>query len=191
MATLLWSTLGYIIYPVWLLVGVADYATHQRTHIAVTSGLREAMFHIAQTALMGVAVLLVLFVEINALSLSIIAACVLAHTVMAYWDIAYSDKRRYISPVEQFAHAFQITLPIFALALLVFLYWLGPQERLPTFDLPTKGWSLAPRDHPFDLRVTLAVIGTSAVLGVAPALVEFVQSWRAGKVGEVRAPGNG
>ena len=47
---------------------------------------------------MGVAVLLVLFVEINALSLLIIAACVLAHTVMAYWDIAYSDKRRYISP---------------------------------------------------------------------------------------------
>ena len=100
MATLLWSTLGYVIYPVWLLAGVADYASHQRTHIAVTSGLREAMFHVAQTALMGVAVLLVLFVEINALSLSIIAACVLAHTVMAYWDIAYSDKRRYISPLR-------------------------------------------------------------------------------------------
>jgi hypothetical protein len=191
MATLLWSTLGYLIYPVWLLVGVVDYASHQRTHIAVTSGLGEAMFHIAQTALIGVAVLLVLFVEINALSLSIIAACVLTHTVMAYWDIAYSDKRRCISPLEQFAHAFQITLPIFALALLVFLYWLVPHERLPRFELPTNGWNLTPRGDPFDLRVTLAVIGTSAVLGVAPALVEFVQSWRAGKVGEVRAPGNG
>ena len=33
MATLLWSTLGYLIYPVWLLVGVVDYASHQRTYI--------------------------------------------------------------------------------------------------------------------------------------------------------------
>src|SRR4051794_16430196 len=65
MDTFVWSLLGYVVYPAWLLVGVLDYAMHQRTHIATTSGVPESALHVAQAAQIGLPVLIVLFFAID------------------------------------------------------------------------------------------------------------------------------
>ena len=49
--------------------------------------------------------LVVLFLEINALALSVVAAVVVTHTLTAYVDIRYTSSRRVIAPFEQLAHA--------------------------------------------------------------------------------------
>jgi hypothetical protein len=57
---LLWGLLGYVVFPLWLLSGVADYLCHARSDIAHTSGTHESMLHLLQTAEIGLPVLVFL-----------------------------------------------------------------------------------------------------------------------------------
>lgn len=49
------ATLAYGGYLLWLLAGCLDFACRRRTQLPQTSGLRESAFHLAQLALLGVA----------------------------------------------------------------------------------------------------------------------------------------
>jgi hypothetical protein len=180
MDTFVWSLLGYVVYPVWLLIGLLDYATHQRTHIAQTSGVRESALHVAQAAQIGLPVLIVLFFGIDTLTLSIMTACVLVHTATAYADISFTSKHRQILPLEQFVHAFLIVLPILALLLVAIAH------RHETIDMahggaavPAQDWKLHGRQPPWDTWVILAVLASSLLCSVAPAVAELVQTGRA------------
>jgi hypothetical protein len=53
----------------------------------------------------GVPVLLGLFCEINAGMLATAARAVAAHSATAYWDQAYAEPRRRVTPVEQHVHS--------------------------------------------------------------------------------------
>ena len=166
----IWSLLGYAVYPVWLLTGMADFVTHQRTHIASTSGVRESLLHVAQMVQNGVPVLVVLFLEINALTLTVLAVLVLVHTLTAYVDINYTSSRRAIGPPEQLAHAVLIGLPILAWVLLLLV---------GRADAGAMGeWSVSLRATPCDLWVVLTVLSGGALFSVAPTLAELWQTWR-------------
>ena len=60
------AMLMYVILPVWLAAGFADYLCHRAAHIERTSGWKESLLHLAQFAEMGVPVLAALMLDINA-----------------------------------------------------------------------------------------------------------------------------
>src|SRR4051794_6148889 len=71
----------WVLLPLWLLAGIADYILHRRTEIESTSGRGESWLHVLQAAEVGVAIVAGLFLEISSLVLAILIACVLAHTL--------------------------------------------------------------------------------------------------------------
>ena len=175
MDDLLWMLLGYVVLPLWLLAGVVDYWTHQRTSIALTAGPRESRLHLVQTLQVGIPVLIVLFLELNLFALALLVAGAVAHTLTAYWDVRYASGRREILPLEQLAHAFLFTLPLFATVLLVIMHW--PAVHTPT-GLASSGagdWGLALRDPAWPTSVVTTVLLASFVFGLLPALAEFWQ----------------
>jgi hypothetical protein len=56
--------LMFVVLPVWLLAGLADYLCHRATNIETTSGVRESMLHLVQFGLVGIPVTLALFSEL-------------------------------------------------------------------------------------------------------------------------------
>ena len=58
--------LAYLVFPLWVAAGFADWACHRRTGIAFTSGLKENLLHWLMFAEIGVGLLAVAFLEIDA-----------------------------------------------------------------------------------------------------------------------------
>lgn len=170
LAWLLWFLLGGVILPAWLLAGLCDYWAHARSHIERTSGVRESALHLLQTAQIGVPVLAVLWLDVNAAVLAVCAAGVALHSITAYLDLRHAQPRRRVSVFEQYVHAFLIVLPLAALALLAVLHW--PQWT------GSGAWSLHRKTEPLDPWVVCAVLGASLIFGVAPGVWEFIRTWR-------------
>src|SRR6187200_591703 len=105
------SILTWIVYPLWLLAGLADVWCHRRTSIEKTAGVRESLLHMAQLGTVGLAVLIALILEITTAALLLMGVLVLTHSVLSFIDIAYTNSRRYISPFEQHVHAYMEVLP--------------------------------------------------------------------------------
>ena len=175
---LVWGFIGYVLFPIWLLAGVLDYWLHQRTNIAATAGPRESRLHLAQTLQVGIPVLIVLFLDLNLLTLSLLVAAAVAHTITSYWDIRYASQRRTILPLEQVVHAFMLTLPIFVTTLLLIMRWSTVQA--PTAPgVGTGAWELQWRDPPWEPGVIVTVLVASFLFGMLPALAEYWQVTRA------------
>lgn len=170
----LWLLLGVGILPLWLLVGLLDYATHVRTRIAETSGVYESFLHLLQTAQIGVPMLAVLLLEVNALVLVLAVAGVVAHSITAYIDIRYASPRRNVAPSEQYMHAFLIVLPIVALVLLVILHW----AAFASLWRGGASWTLQWKQPPWHTGIVVGILAASLLLGVVPGILEFVRTWR-------------
>jgi hypothetical protein len=170
-ATLLWWLLGAVVVPVWLLAGFADYVCHARTDIAHTSGVHESALHLLQTAEIGVPMVAFLFLEVDATVLLLMLAGVLLHTLSSWRDLRYASSLREIPPSEQYVHSFLNVLPWTALALVAVLHW---PVVAGLFD-PSIGsrWTLQLREPAFDGAVVAAILVASAVLAIAPGLLEF------------------
>jgi hypothetical protein len=173
METLLWGLLGWVLFPLWLLSGMADYAVHRRTSIETTSGTHESLLHLLQTAEIALPALLLLFLEVNALTLSLMALGVAAHSWTAWRDVRYADSRREITPFEQIVHAFLFSLPVFAFAVVALLHWPQARALFDPGDAPAGAWRLAWKSPPFEAGVVAAVLGASVLFGVLPGLAEL------------------
>lgn len=121
--SLLIGLLVWIIYPLWLVAGFFDYICHRRTAIESTSGVHESWLHVAQFFSLGIGLLIATFLAITPLALILLLVLIATHTVLSFVDVAYTDKRRYISPLEQKIHGFMDVLPIVAVALIAVLNW--------------------------------------------------------------------
>jgi len=97
--------------------GSLDYVMHRRSCIESTSGTYESRLHVAGIALTAVPVFAGLLLEIDAGVLALMAAGYVAHAGMTVLDVAYSDDRRRIVPLEQHVHAMLEVLPFTALSL--------------------------------------------------------------------------
>ena len=123
MRALLEAVMVWAIYPAWLVAGLVDYLSHRRTRIERTSGPRESWLHVAQFAVLGIAVAAGAWLEINRGVFALLAVCIGAHSAIAYADVAFTDGRRYIAPLEQHVHGYMEVLPVVALAMVAVLHW--------------------------------------------------------------------
>ena len=179
---LLWGLLGYVVFPLWLLSGLADYLCHARTDIAHTSGTRESALHLLQTVEIGLPVLAFLFLSTNALALALMAAGVVAHTATSWRDVAYAAQLRHISPGEQYVHSFLNVLPWVALALVAILHW---PVVVAMFDPATASeWEPHWRQPPFDGGIVFAVLASSLLFGALPGVLEFMHTLAVARRGE-------
>jgi hypothetical protein len=173
------GVLLYFLFPLWLAAGVADYLCHRRTRIEHTSGVGESALHVLQAAEIGVALVLGLFFEINALVLGIMIVAVIAHTFTALWDGYYTNRRRYISPLEQHIHSHLEYIPIVSVLLVVVLYW--DVLRAAPNSSPVSPWALQWKRDPIPLQFVLVVL-VPIVIGQGALLIEeFVRSRRAAR----------
>ncbi|KDR37595.1 hypothetical protein [Caballeronia glathei] len=173
---LLQSFLLFFVLPLWIVGGIADAICHRRSDIAHTAGTKESLMHFAQLLEMGFAVLLALFLRINALVILIMFAMWVLHQVTTYWDLKYASRTRGIGPTEQMVHSVLEMTPLFALAVICIahrdeLLPLVASGRMPAF-------SLAWKDPPLPASTIAGVICAFAVLGAGPYLLEIAACLR-------------
>jgi hypothetical protein len=113
----------YVVVPVWLTAGFADYLCHRAMRIERNAGFKETLLHLLQLAELGLPCLAVLFVEITAPVLGLIFLALMAHEATALWDVRYALSRRHVPPIEQHVHSFLEVVPMAAFAFISALHW--------------------------------------------------------------------
>jgi hypothetical protein len=166
------SLLIFVVLPLWIAAGLADYICHRATRIETTSGATESMLHLAQFALVGVPVTAALFLDINAGFFVLAAVFVVLHHAVAAVDLVYANPRRRIAPREQMIHSVLEIMPITAFMLLGIVNWPqllalgGHGPEAPVFT---------PTVRLLPLNFVLTALGSAFLLNVIPYCEEF---WR-------------
>ena len=162
------SLLMFVVYPLWVAAGFADWACHRATAIAVTSGWKESLLHWLMYAEIGIGMAAVAFFEINAAVLLVVLVVFVVHELTVYWDLDYSTLRRDVGPFEQMVHSFLELLPLVSLGLLATIVWPHGWD-----------WSLRPKEQPFPIDLLLVAGGASVVFNALPLLQETWSCLRA------------
>jgi hypothetical protein len=167
----------YVLLPLWLLAGTADWLCHRLSGIEETTGLRESIIHFAMLSIGGTALLSGLFLEITATVLAIFVACWLLHEVVAFSDLATATGTRDISPIEQHVHGYLLVLPFMALSCVMILYW--PQAAA-AFGLAWErpDWTLRFKQEPLPIGYLIGLPLAVVVLNLGPYLEELWRCWR-------------
>ncbi len=113
----------YVLLPLWLIPGLADYLCHRRSEIERHEGLPEAVVHLMAVVVMGVPIMIGLLFEVNGLTLLLMGLAVIVHEVTSYWDVHYATAHREVTPLEQHIHSYLEVLPIMAVSFVVCLHW--------------------------------------------------------------------
>jgi len=174
-AALLEVLLFYLILPVWLLAGFADASCHRVLRIEATSGWRESALHWLMMAELGMGVLAILLLEINALVIALFAIACLAHEVTMVADLGYAHTRRDIPPVEQWVHGIQQAIPWIVLLAIAVLH---PGQALALLGLGSEParWSPALREP----ALPSGYLASIAVLALLLVGLPFAREmWRA------------
>ncbi len=163
--------LMYLVFPLWVAAGLADWVCHRRTGIAQTSGLKENLLHLLMFAQIGLAMLAVALLEINAAVLLLVAGVFLLHQLTVYWDLNYSTMLRDVGPFEQMVHSFLELLPLLSLALLAVMEWPQAQALVWQGDAMAD-WTLRLKDQPWPQAYLQAGLAGVVVFNALPLLQE-------------------
>lgn len=175
----------YLILPLWIVAGTADWLCHRASRIEATSGPKESLIHLLLLAQAGAGLLLGVLFEINALVILLMIGCFLAHEVTNYWDLAYAIPRRRVAAIEQRVHDYLAMIPFMALSLVAVLHWpqalalVGLGEEAPRFDLAFK-------ETPLPAAYLTALFAAVFLFDLLPFAEEL---WRGLKARRGRAAG--
>jgi hypothetical protein len=164
--------LVFVVMPVWMAAGLADYYCHRATSIETTSGARESILHFVQFGTVGIAVVAALFFEINAGYFLFAFLLLILHHAVAAVDLVYANPKRRIAPREQMVHSFLEIMPLTAFILLGVLYW--PQLQALFGKGPEKA-VFAPVLRPLPLGLVLAMLSSAFLFNFLPYTEEL---WR-------------
>lgn len=170
--------LMYFVLPLWLLMGMADWFCHRATRIEQTSGPRESVFHLLGLAELGTAVLCAMFLEINALVISIMLAAFLVHILTVWLDVRFTSDKREILPVEQTVHTYLEALPLLGLGIIVLIHF-EQFQALFGFGGATPDFSLRAKSEPLPFGYVVAALAGSIALNVLPFVEELIRGIRA------------
>jgi hypothetical protein len=170
--------LMYLVFPLWVAAGLADWACHRRTHIETTSGLKENLLHLLMFGEIGLGMVAVALLEVNAAVLLIVLVVFAVHELTVYWDLHYTTPLRTVGPFEQMVHSFLELLPLLSLALLAATAW--PQAlALVGLGAEPADWSLRAKAQPLPALYLMGALLATALFNVLPYLQETWACWRA------------
>lgn len=113
----------YVLLPLWLASGVADYFCHRRLKIETTSGFSESLLHLMMQGEAGVPVLASLFLETNAAVIGLSILGFVAHQLTMAWDLSYAARWRPMPPTEQLIHGSLEMMPFCSLSFMICQHW--------------------------------------------------------------------
>lgn len=174
-ADLLRPALMYLVVPLWFAAGFADYLCHRAALIERTSGPKEAFLHLVQFALVGLALLAVLFLEVNAGIVLVMAVCLVLHQAAAIWDVRYANRTRFVSPAEQHVHGILEAVPFVAVLLVSVLHWTAV---LSLFGIGAASFAPVLKQEPLPTGYLAAVLAAVVSLGVVPYGAELLRTLR-------------
>jgi hypothetical protein len=182
------NTLLYLVMPLWIVSGVADWLCHRIARIEYSAGPLESAIHLLMMAEAGLAVLAALFLEINGAVLIFLFAMWFIHEATSYWDLHFASTRRIVAPWEQRVHDYLANTPVLALVLVAVLHWeqlaavvgAGPQQ----FD-----GSVRLKSQPLSTDYIVLVLATILIFNVMPFVLEFAQGVTSARKQEVRQRG--
>jgi hypothetical protein len=122
-ATLVLNVILYVLLPLWGLAGMLDWWCHRQTEIEKTSGLKEAYIHCLMGVQICIPLVLSLLFEVNVLIMLLCFGALIAHEVVAHYDVHFATGKREISIWEVHAHNYFATLPFFLLLLIIVCKW--------------------------------------------------------------------
>jgi hypothetical protein len=169
----LYHLIAYGFYPAWLIAGAFDYLCHRRSAIERTSGFGESLYHVAQLATIAIIVLGIAVFAGSMTMFAVVVAAVLTHTALSYFDVRFTERRRYISPLEQHVHAVLDVLPIVAVALWIVLEWPGAAGA----------WQVRLRTPMLGTIEIVAILVSVFVVAGGPVLEEL---WRTSRAARTR-----
>lgn len=170
--------LAWLVVPLWIAAGFADWLCHRRADIEHTAGAPESLLHLLMFAELGVPLLAVLLLEVNALVFALMAVAFVMHEFTAMWDVRYAQARREVSPLEQHLHSYLELLPLMGILLLAVLHpgqalaLLGLGSEAPRFELTWK-------DPPLRPGYIAGVLIAAVLFSALPYLEELVRGIRA------------
>lgn len=162
-----------VVYPLWLLAGIADVLVHRRDRIEMQAGAHESALHVILCVQMGLAVVLVVAFDVNAPVLLAVAALVLLHAWTSWRDTRLADRVRHIGPLEQKLHVALDAIPWLALVLVALMHADMVRDLLHG---RAHDWSVHAR-MPWPMPGLIAFLAASFVFGLLPSLLE----WRRAK----------
>ncbi|WP_318011248.1 MULTISPECIES: diguanylate cyclase [unclassified Mesorhizobium] len=115
--------LMYVLLPVWLAAGFADWLCHRASHIESTTGAKESLIHLLMFAEVGIPLLAAMFLDVNALIILIMIITFFVHEATAMWDVSYATTARTVTPIEQHVHSFLEMIPLMGLVSVISLHW--------------------------------------------------------------------
>jgi hypothetical protein len=181
-----WDVLMYIVLPVWVLAGFADYCCHRATDIEHANGAKESLLHWLMLGEVGVPILAAVFLKIDALLFLFMILCLVAHEITGYLDLVLAMATRKVTAFEQQVHSVLEMMPLTALLLVAILHW--PQaEALFGFGTAHADFSVALKPAPSWAALIPPVIGF-LVFAIFPYAEEFVRGLRAEARHEVAGP---
>ncbi len=157
--------LMYFVVPLWFLAGLLDYLSHRATSIATTSGSKESLLHLLMFVELGLPLLAVIFLEVNAAVIGFMIVMFVLHEVTTYWDVSYTVSRRWVTPFEQQVHSFLELVPLLGVTLIAARHW---QQFLALFGTGTEParFALALKPEPLPPAYVFAVGAGAVLLGV-------------------------
>lgn len=174
-----WDVLAYVVLPLWVVCGFLDYLCHRATHVERASGIGESLIHWLMLAEVALPLVLAVFFRINALVLTIMLVCLVAHEITGYFDLKLAFATRKVTIFEQQVHSALEILPLAAILLIMTMHW---PQTLALFGAGTEraDFSLRPKQIP---RWGEIIPPGSAflLLVVLPYLEEILRGLRAGK----------
>jgi hypothetical protein len=184
--TPVWDILMYIVLPLWVLAGFADYLCHRATHIEHATGAKESALHWLMLGEVGVPILAAVFLKIDALLLGFMILCLIAHQITGYIDLKVAMATRRVTIFEHQVHSVLEIMPLTAFLLVCILHW---SQTLALFGLGNAGaeFSIALKAPPGWGAFIPPAIGF-IIFAIAPYAEEFVRGLRAETRHEVAEP---
>lgn len=167
--------LMYVLVPLWLAAGLADWLCHRVTGIERTSGLKESVLHLVQFVLVGVPLLAALFLQVNAAVLLLMIVGLVLHQAAAIWDVRYANATRRVPPAEQHLHGVLEATPAIATAVVIMLHW---QEFRGLLGRAPASFVLEPKHQPLPGWYLASILAATAIAGALPYVEEFMRCLR-------------
>lgn len=173
----------FVILPLWLAVGAADWMCHRVARIERTTGPKESALHLLMLAEAGLPVLMGLFLEINGLIILIMIVALGLHELTSYWDVAYAAQNRTVTPIEQRVHDYLGAVPFMAVSFVLVLHWpqglallgIGRQELRIALE-----W----KHEPLPLSYSLGILAAITLFVLVPYAEELWRGLRTTRVKE-------
>ena len=168
--------LVWCVLPLWVISGFLDYLCHRQSHIERAAGIRESAIHWLMLAQVMLPLGLAVFFRINALVLTIMIVCLIAHEVTGYFDLKLAMATRRVTIFEHQVHSALEILPLTAMLLVMALHW--PQtQALFGFGPERADFSLGPKQMP-RMGEIIPPLTAFLALAILPYLEELARGLR-------------